>query len=88
LGGDAPYADVADALLIDPDTVRGYFMRFKRGGLDELLRMNLVGSEALLDRKQLAELDAHLRTTVNSTATAVARWMAHVLLVSSSRSAG
>jgi hypothetical protein len=36
-------------LLIDPDTVRSYFKRYKDGGLDALLRMNYVGSEALLD---------------------------------------
>ena len=76
LGRGRTAADVADALLIDPDTVRDYFKRFKRGGLDELLRMNFVGSEALLDQEQLAELDAHLRTTVYSTAAAVARWVA------------
>ncbi len=46
LGRGRTDADVADALLIDPDTVRDYFKRFKRGGLDELLRMNFVGSEA------------------------------------------
>ncbi len=37
--------------------------------------MNYVGSEALLDRQQLAELDAPVRTTVYSTAAAVARWV-------------
>ncbi len=64
LGRGRTLTDVADALLIDPDTVRDYFKRFKRGGLDELRRMNFVGSEALVDPEQLAELDAHLRTTV------------------------
>ena len=53
--------DVADALLIDPDTVRTYFKRFKKGGLDGLLRMNYVGSEALLNDAQLLELDVHLQ---------------------------
>ena len=38
-------ADVADALLIDADTVRGYFKRYRQGGLEQLLRMNYVGSE-------------------------------------------
>jgi transposase len=75
LGRGRTVADVADALRIDPDTVRDYFQRFKRGGLDERRRMNYVGSEALLDREQLAELDAHVRTTVYSTAAAVARWV-------------
>ena len=76
LGQGRTVGDVADSLLIDPDTVRDYFKRFKRGGLDELLRMNFIGSEAILDRKHLAELDGHLRTTVCSRAAAVARWVA------------
>lgn len=62
LGNGRSAADVADALLIDPDTVRSYFKRYKNGGLDALLRMNYVGSEALLDDSQLEELRAHLRT--------------------------
>jgi transposase len=76
LGQGRTAADVADALLIDPDTARHYFKRFKQGGLAELLRMNFVGSEALLDAEQLADLDAHLQTKVYPTAAAVARWVA------------
>ena len=40
--------------------------------------MNSVGSEARLDREQLAELDAHLQTTAYSTAAAVVRWVAEI----------
>jgi transposase len=65
----------ADALLIDPDTVRSYFKRYKNGGLDALLRMNYVGSEALLDDSQLEELRDHLRTHLYPTAESVARWV-------------
>ena len=36
--------------------VREYFKRFKHGGLDELPRVNFVGSEARLDLEQLAEM--------------------------------
>ncbi len=63
------------ALLIDQDTARGYFKRYKDGGLDTLLRMNYVGSEALLDDSQLEELRAHLRTRLYPTAESVARWV-------------
>jgi transposase len=69
-------ADVATALLIDADTVRTYFKRFKRGGLDELLRMNFVGSEALLSDEQLVELDAHVQSQLHQSAASVARWVA------------
>ncbi len=70
--GRAP-ADVADALLIDPDTARDYFKRYKKGGLDGLLRMSYIGSEALLDDTQLLELDDHLQSHLYLTAEAVAR---------------
>jgi transposase len=75
LGKGRTSADVADALLIDPDTARDYFKRYKKGGLDGLLRMGYVGSEALLDAAQLAELDAHLQDRLHLTADSVARWV-------------
>jgi transposase len=75
LGKGRTAADVANALLIDPETVRTYFKRFKRGGIDDLLRMNYIGSEALLDEVQLAELDAHLKEHLLLTAKPVARWV-------------
>lgn len=40
LGNGRTAADVADALLIDPDTVRDYFKRYKNTGLEGLLRMS------------------------------------------------
>ncbi len=73
LGKGCALADVADALLIDPDTARDYFKRYKKGGLDGLLRMSYIGSEALLDDTQLLELDDHLQSHLYLTAEAVAR---------------
>jgi transposase len=75
LGQGRPAADVADALLIDPDTVRNYYKRYKKGGVQELLRMSFVGSEALLDAGQLRELDAHLQDELYPTAEAIARFV-------------
>jgi transposase len=75
LGRGRTPGDVADALLIDPETVRTYFKRYKKGGIEELLRMNYVGSESLLDAVQLAELDAHLQKHLHPTAESVARWV-------------
>ena len=73
LGRGRTLADIADAMLIVPNTVWYYFKWFKRGGRDELLPMNFVGRDVLLNREQLAELDAHLHTTNYSTTAAVAR---------------
>lgn len=57
LGQGRGMKDVADALLMDPETVRTYVKRYQKGGIDELLRMSYVGSEAWLDDVQLRELD-------------------------------
>jgi len=75
LGNGRTAADVADALLIDPETARTYFKRYKKGGIDELLRMSYVGSDALLDESQLTQLDAHLQKHLHLTAESVARWV-------------
>jgi len=75
LGQGRGVKDIADALLLDPETVRSYFKRYQKGGLDELLRMSYVGSEALLDSTQLRELDAHLQSTLYQTAADVVRYV-------------
>ena len=74
-GNGRTAADVADALLIDPETARTYFKRYKKGGVDELLRMNYAGSEASLDDVQLAHLDAYLQNHLHLTAESVSRWV-------------
>ncbi len=73
LGNGHTTSDVADALLIDPDTVRTYFERYKKSGLDDLLPMNHLGSEALLDAVQLVQLDVHLQKHLHLTIKSVAR---------------
>jgi transposase len=75
LGTGWTAAQVAAALLVDADTVREYFKRYKSGGIDALLRMSYVGSEALLSPEQLSELDTHLRHHLYQSAEAVARWV-------------
>jgi transposase len=75
LGRGHTPSQVADALLLDADTVREYYKRYQGGGIDELLRMSFVGSEALLDAGQLAELDTHLQQHLYLTAEAVARYV-------------
>ena len=64
LGGGWSAAKVANALMMDSETVRRYFKRYRKGGLEGLLRMSYVGGEALLDEQQLAALDEHLQTKV------------------------
>ena len=75
LGQGRSAADVADALLFDADTVRDYFKRYKKGGVDGLLRMDYVGREAMLTPTQLQELDAHLQDHLYDSAGAVVRYV-------------
>lgn len=75
LGQGWSVAQVAEALLIDTETVRRYFKRYRKGGIEELLRISYVGGEALLDEQQLAQLDAHLQTKVYLLAKGIAEWV-------------
>jgi len=73
LGSGWSPSEIAVALLIDDDTVRNHFKRYKQGGIAALERMNYVGSEALLTLDQLAELEIHLQQELHPSAAAVAR---------------
>ena len=68
-------ADIATALLMDSDTVRNHFKRYRQGGLRHLLQVNYVGSEPYLSAEQLDELDCHLQCHVYSTAKEIAHWV-------------
>ena len=61
--------DVADALLIDPNTVRNHFKRYQQGGLPGLLHVAYRGSDCELSEADLAVLDAHLQTQLYLSAT-------------------
>jgi transposase len=67
--------DVADALLIDPNSVRNHFKRYQRGGLAGLLHVAYRGSDCELDAAQLAQLDAHLQGELYLSAKDVAAWV-------------
>ncbi len=66
---------VAEALLIDPNTVRNHFKRYQQNGLDALGHVAFRGSECLLDEEQSAVLDLHLQTHLYTTAKAIAAWV-------------
>ena len=66
----------AEVLLVDPNTVRAHFKRYREDGLEGLRRVGegVGGSIGLLDTKQLAQLDAHLQTNLYLSAKAVGHW--------------
>ena len=71
--------DVADALLIDPNTVRNHFKRYQQGGLPGLLQVAYRGSDCELSEADLAVLDAHLQTQLYLSAKDVAAWVEETL---------
>ena len=66
---------VAQALLIDADTARSYFKRYKQGGVKVLGHVAFRGSECWLDEVELAALDAHLSANLYLNAKDIARWV-------------
>ena len=66
---------VADALLMDSDTIRNYFKRYRQGGLTKLLADNYAGGEPYLSVEQMEELDGHLQCRVYLTAKEIAHWV-------------
>ena len=72
LGSGWSAEQVAEALLIDPDSVRNYFKRYQQGGIEQLLSMAYRGGEGWLSGEQLIELDVHLRRVLYLSAKQVA----------------
>jgi transposase len=71
--------DIADALLIDPNTVRNQFKRYQQGGLAGLLHLAYRGSDCELSEADLAVLDTQLQTELYLSAKDVAAWVEETL---------
>ena len=76
--------DVAEALLVEPNTVRNHFKCYREGGIDALraIGSGVGGSTGALEAQQLADLDAHLQENVYLSAKAVAHWVKETFAVS------
>ena len=86
LGSGWSAEHVAEALLIDPNTVRNHFKRYRQGGLNALGEVALRGSDGLLDAEPLAWLELHLQTHLYQTAKAIAAWVEETFAVSCTES--
>ena len=73
--------DVAEALLIDPNTVRNHFKRYQQGGLSGLLHVAYRGSDCELSEADLGVLDAHLQDRLYLSAKDVAAWVEETFAV-------
>ncbi len=66
---------IAEALLIDRETVRNHFKRYRKGGLAALQRNDAGGSDAALTEEQQRLLDQHLRENLYLTAKEIAYYV-------------
>jgi transposase len=74
--------DVADALLVDPNTVRNHHKRYRAAGLPGLLHAAYRGSACELSESELAALDAHVQSNLYLTSKDVAAWVEETYQVS------
>jgi transposase len=74
--------DVADALLVDPNTVRNHFKRYREEGLAGLQHLAYRGSACELNEAALAVLDGQVQTELYLSAKDVAAWVKETFAVS------
>lgn len=75
LGRGWSVSQVAQALMIDRETVRNHEKRYRKGGLEALRRNDVGGSEAALTLEQRQQLGAYLETHLCLTAKEVAHYV-------------
>lgn len=64
LDSDWPVNKIAEALLLDENTIRSYKARFESGGIAELCSDAHMGRECSLSDEELAELESELRGNI------------------------
>ena len=86
LGKGWSVTKIAEALLIDRETVRNHFKRYRKGGLPALQKHEAGGSDAALNEEQRQALDLHLRKHLYLTAKEIAHYVEQTWQVAYSES--
>jgi len=86
LGKGWSVTKVAEALIIDRETVRNHYKRYRKGGLVALQKNDAGGSEAMLSEEQQLALDQHLLGNLYLTAKEIAYYVEQTWEVSYSES--
>lgn len=86
LGKGWSVTKIAEALLIDRETVRNHFKRYRNGGLPALQKHEAGGSDAALNEEQRQALDRHLREQLYLTAKEIAHYVEQTWQVAYSES--
>ena len=75
LGKDWPVSRVAEALMMDRESVRNHYKRYRKGGLKALLHHDAGGSESALNAQQRQQLAEYLEQNLCLTAKQVAHYV-------------
>jgi transposase len=86
LGKGWSVTKIAEALMMDRETVRNHFKRYRKGGLPALQKHEAGGSDAALDEAQRQALDLHLREHLYLTAKEIAHYVEQTWQVAYSES--
>ena len=73
---------VAEAMLLDDDTIRNYYKQYIENGIDALVICKAGGNEPLLTPSQLKELDKELSQTLYPTAKEICEYVKRTFKVS------
>lgn len=68
-------SEVADMLLVAPDTITDWLNLYEDGGLETICRLETGGSDGFLSGEQIALLTAELDKNVFATAKQVVAWV-------------
>ena len=71
LGDDWTLEEVAEALLMDEETLRSYVNSYKTGGISKLIETNHKGSKSFLTQEQISALQTELDTNIYLTTKSV-----------------
>ncbi|WP_090539707.1 helix-turn-helix domain-containing protein [Nitrosomonas sp. Nm132] len=66
---------MAEALMIDRETVRNHYKRYRKGGLSALQKSEVGSSESFLNELQRQALDQHLHKNLYLTAKEIAHYV-------------
>ena len=86
LGKGWSVSKVAEALMIDRETVRNHYKRYRKGGLDALQKNEAGGSQPMLSELEQPALDQHLQDNLYLTAKEIAHYVEQTWGVSYSES--
>ncbi len=69
------YEAIAEALLLDDDTIRRHYKTYLKGGKEALLNLNYTGKACKLNQEQLDQLKTYVSKTIPSSAKQVVNFI-------------